>query len=222
MELIMKNKSIIVVIVMTMLFTFLIGCGAEVPKKELETAKKEIKRAEMAQAAEFDRESLEESRTELQAAEQLVQKEKNEEAKVKALNSIVKARIAIKNAKLKLLAKKLEKNKELIAEANRYHAQKISLENYKKGVVLNDQAAEKQKKAVTDGSALTDPVFRTGDDIAKLEVFIKDTDDAVNLATQAGALLENALIAARERIQKLDQNLANATSVLNQDRKSVV
>ncbi len=215
----MKNKFKIVVIVMTLLFSFLVGCGAEVPKKELETAKKEIKRAEMAQATEFDRVNLEEARTELQAAEQLVQKEKNEDAKVKALNSIVKARLAIKNAKLKLLTQKLEKNKELIAEANRYHAQKIAQENFKKGVALNNQAIEKQKLVIADGNALNDQVFRTGDDIAKLEVFIKNSDDAINLATQAAALLENALIAAKERIQKLEQNLASANEVFNQLQK---
>lgn len=211
----MYRKTFNILIILSLILV-IFACGAEVPKKELTTAKKEILRAEVAQANNFDKENLEEARTELTAAEALVKKEKNEEAKKKALNSIVKARTAVKNSKIKLLSNKIEKIGELIKEAKRFHAQKIASENFKKGVAKYKEAKKLQTSANNKASTLNDQIFRTGDTVAKYEDFIKEADKAIKAATEASTLIENALVAAKERIQKLERNIANATTILNQ------
>lgn len=202
-----------------LILILLTACGAEVPKKELATAKKEIQRAEKAQANDLDRENLEEAKTELQAAEKLVKNEKNEEAKKKALNSIVKARLAVKTSKSKLLKNKIDKVKELIVEAKRYHAHKISEKKFKSGVDNYNQAKQIQTQTEKNKTALTQTMLKTGDSVPKYENYITDSDKGISIVTKAQNLLEGALVDSKARIHKLERNLAETSNLLNQLQK---
>ncbi len=217
----LKNKNYILSFFL-LLTLFMFSCGTPVPEKEIATAKKEIQRAENAQANDLDRENLEEAKTELQAAEKLVKDKKNEEATKKVLNSIVKARFAVKNSKSKLLKSKLDKIKELIAEAKRYHAHKISAVKFKSGV-SKYEAAKKSKATIdTNAKLLTEKLLKTGDVVAKYENYIKDSDKGITLATQAANDLESALVDSKARIHKLEKNIAETTNLLNRLQKDRV
>jgi nucleoid-associated protein YgaU len=193
----------------------LFSCGTPVPEKEIATAKKEIQRAKDTQASEYDSTNLSEAEAELNAALKFVQDKDNDKAKNSALNSILKARNALKTSKLKIIEAKLNRADELLKEAKRYHAQKIASEGFKNGENKLKSAKAGSEKVKKTAAGLGSEKLRQGDIVGDFEKFIKECDAVIKLATEASSAFENALVAAKDRIVKLEANIASAAEILS-------